>query len=355
MQSRSKVTDSGQKRVSVTLELGEAESQGELPQADDDGKAYKMAWQLRLGFFLGSLLSPAIGVVGLVNWDTKCAWTCLLFWMFSQVCAHTLAYSNPAKSASKNERKIQKISGFITALPGILGGARLKVDNDTTAQYFGWFSFCFGIFFAFVLPFTFSFMASEYSNMNKKKIYDFVVMSLLKGSGSVLGSLIYISTAAFGCIQRADPTKNLLNQCGNPIIPSFCLSIFLFWTWLVSVLAPPLITSFHVTWSDVALFDLPNNLNTQGSFYFIMSFTSLVMFAMLNEEGESISDFSVGVMSVFFMATTCLLFSVLQAELCGDREIDNRRRTNGRITIADQKEGGGEKMGLDMRDLAVIV
>ncbi|GMH54591.1 hypothetical protein TL16_g01705 [Triparma laevis f. inornata] len=289
-----------------------------------------------------------IGLVGLLRDDSKYAWTCLLFWMFSQVCANTVAYSNPLKCTTKQEQLIQKASGFITALPGILGGAQLKDSSDITAEYFGWFSFCFGIFFAFVLPFTYSFMASEYARMDKKKIYDFVIMSLLKGSGSILGSLVYIPTAAFGCIQRADPNKNLLKQCGNPILPSFCLSIFLFWTWLVTVLAPPLITSFHVTWSDVANFDLPKNLNTQGSFYVVMSFTALVMFALLNEEGESITDFSVGNMCAFFIATTLLLFSVLYAELCADREIDSRRGS-----LAGQKEK--ESLSLDMRDLAVIV
>lgn len=62
----------------------------------------------------------------------------------------------------------------------------------------------------------------------------------MKGSASILGSLIYISAATSRCIQRADDDGNLLSQCGNPIIPSFVLTIFLFWTWLLTVLVPPL-------------------------------------------------------------------------------------------------------------------
>jgi hypothetical protein len=83
-------------------------------------------------------------------------------------------------------------------------------------------------------------------------VHSFVVKNLLKGAPSILGSLLYVCAESFRCFQSASSDVGLLRQCENPILPTFCLTIYLFWTWLLSVLAPPLVTNYDVTWSDIA-------------------------------------------------------------------------------------------------------
>ena len=83
-------------------------------------------------------------------------------------------------------------------------------------------------------------------------MHSFVVKNLLKGAPSILGSLLYVCAESFRCFQSASSDVGLLRQCENPILPTFCLTIYLFWTWLLSVLAPPLVTNYDVTWSDIA-------------------------------------------------------------------------------------------------------
>mmetsp|Transcript_3209 Transcript_3209/g.6738 ORF Transcript_3209/g.6738 Transcript_3209/m.6738 type:complete len:368 (-) Transcript_3209:75-1178(-) len=326
----------------------------QLPPAPDPSTDRPLAldWRLRAVYFFMSTVASGFGVFSLVDDSTEWAWTSLLWWMFSQVCSHIVSYSNPRGPTTT---RVAILSGFLVALPGILAGAKLSVSGDITEKWFGYCSMTFGAFFAIVLPISFPMMVKEYAKLSKRRQHEFIVGNLLKGSASILGSLIYISAAASRCIQRADDDGNLLSQCGNPIIPSFVLTIFLFWTWLLTVLVPPLVTSLRVTWDDIARLSLPENLVVQGSIYAVMSLSALIMFAQLNEDGEKINSFILYDMMVFVVATSVLLFSVLYAEMCGKRAQVRRSSTSSRFGADMGAEEDQERVEQSIRDVAFSI
>ena len=275
------------KRVTVTIQ---SPVQEDSPATPARPLPNSLAAPLRAVYALGACISPGFGIISLVHGDPtySWAWSSLLFWMLSQTCSHIWAYSNPPEYKRNREIVMARVAGLLVALPGILAGAKLRFSDDFTETWFGFVSLIFGAFFSLVLPMSFPMMTKEYGKLSRRKQHNFVIGNLLKGSASILGTLVYISAAATRCIQRAEETDRLLSVCGNPIIPSFVLTIFLFWTWLLTVLVPPLVTSFHVTWNDIARLELPKNLATQGAFYGVMSLSALVMFAQLNEDGEKV-------------------------------------------------------------------
>ena len=327
-----------------------------LPPDPAVDRPLALDWKLRAVYFVMSTTASGFGVWGLVNDSTEWAWTALLCWMFSQVCSHIVSYSNPH---GLNTKRVAILSGLLVALPGVFAGAKLSSSSDITEKWFGYCSLTFGVFFAMVLPMSFPMMVKEYAKLSSRKQHEFIVGNLLKGSPSILGSLVYISAAASRCIQRADHEGNLLSQCGNPIIPSFVLTIFLFWTWLLTVLVPPLVTSLKVTWNDIARLSLPENLAIQGGFYAVMSLSALIMFAQLNEDGEKITAFVIYDMVVFVVATSLLLFSVLYAEMCGKKAQVRRSsvgsRFGGEEGVGVGGEGDEDRVEQSVRDVAFSI
>ena len=89
-------------------------------------------------------------------------------------------------------------------------------------------------------------------------------MGLLKGCPSLLCPLLYICAAASRCIVDANADSHVIDQCGNPILPTFCLTIFLFWTWFITVLVPPIWHREMITWSDIARWSIASDSSREG-------------------------------------------------------------------------------------------
>jgi hypothetical protein len=129
------------------------------------------------------------------------------------------------------------------ALPGLLSGYVLYFHVDTgepVTTTFGLVSMLYSAVFVLILPPMTVYMAQRYNQLDNDELHEFVVLGLLKGSPGMLAPLLYICAAASRCIMDADDDNPLIKQCGNPILPTFCLTIFLFWSWLISVLVPPI-------------------------------------------------------------------------------------------------------------------
>jgi hypothetical protein len=281
----------------------------------------------------------------------KLAWACLLFWMFSQTCAYKVAFSCPRKIDQKRERFLAALCGLLVALPGLLAGYVLKSKEDAVTRSFGWGSFLYSIVFIVGLPPFAVHMARRYNSLDNEKLHKFVVVGLLKGSPGVLAPLLYMCGAASRCLMLADPDTDLragdgsssssvLLQCGNPILPTFCITIFIFWTWLIQVLVPPIWEREPITWSDIARWTLPSDVSREGTAYGGMCLFALLLFATLHEDGSSASTFVVILMMGFVASTSLLLLLVVFDNFCCTLSSAN----NGRERRNDSGAGifGGE-------------
>ena len=179
----------------------------------------------------------------------------------------------------------------------------------------------------------------------------FVVMGLLKGSPSLLGPLLYICAAASRCIMDSNADLHVIDQCGNPILPTFCLTVFLFWTWFITVLVPPIWHREMITWSDIARWSLASDTSREGVAYGGMCFTALLLFATLYEDGSSASWLVVGLMCLFFFFTGGLLFlvtvdSYVIPMIYGTKESRNVR-TDSSAGVFGHMVGDGSSKNLD--------
>jgi len=75
--------------------------------------------------------------------------------------------------------------------------------------------------------------------MNKrftdKRLNSFILAHLTQNPATILSSL-YLSTGASKAILNAEDGVDLLVICGNPIVPTFLLNMFIWLTFILSIL-----------------------------------------------------------------------------------------------------------------------
>ncbi|GMH54708.1 hypothetical protein TrST_g5681 [Triparma strigata] len=120
----------------------------------------------------------------------------------------------------------------------------------------------------------------------------------------VLFPLLYISAESLRCIMDSTPEDKIddlgfIERCGNPSKPTWWVSIFLFVSWGLTYVIPPLLTSDRTpTWGDVMNLNMGRIEALQFTLFSTLSVEALVLYALTNEEGKELDNFLEGLMNV---------------------------------------------------------
>ncbi|GMH70941.1 hypothetical protein TrST_g2376 [Triparma strigata] len=127
-----------------------------------------------------------------------------------------------------------------------------------------------------------------------------------------MGSTLFISTTSARCLMNANLLTPVAKQCGNPLIPSFLVSVFLVFAWGLGVVVPPLLVAQKtLSWTDVIATRMSKFEGAQLLLFGTAATITLILFANLDEEG---GDFTLLLqfLTVGFVSTiSVLLFLVI--------------------------------------------
>jgi len=139
-------------------------------------KAMFLNKRLRTAGFVGTVISPIFGIVSLITTGhlaEQYAWASLLFWMFTQVSAYFVAFSNPRKIETRREKVLAAFCGLMVAIPGgIAGYTLLQVEGgDGTTLYVGWAALLYSCLFTVTLPIFCVNMARRYNTLSNDQLH----------------------------------------------------------------------------------------------------------------------------------------------------------------------------------------
>ncbi|GMI12314.1 hypothetical protein TrVE_jg7499 [Triparma verrucosa] len=107
-----------------------------------------------------------------------------------------------------------------------------------------------------------------------------------------MGSTLFVSAASARCLMKVDPSKPVLEQCGNPTVPSFWVSVFLAFSWILGYIIPPLLSGRKMmTWADVMAIRMSKIEGTQFMLYGTTATIALLLFANTDESGGDANPF----------------------------------------------------------------
>jgi len=90
-----------------------------------------------------------------------------------------------------------------------------------------------------------------------------------------------------------------IERCGNPSHPTYWVSAFLFTSWFLTYLIPPLLPGHRtLTWGDVMKLNMGWIEGLQFALFSTFALVSLVLYALTNEEGGELNDSLQGLVNV---------------------------------------------------------
>jgi len=99
--------------------------------------------------------------------------------------------------------------------------------------------------------------------------------------------MVYLAVASMRCILGADDESPLYQQCGNPIVPSIMVNLFLIMVWVMSYIFAPLMKETKAkTWMDIMVLRMGKMEAVEFGLLGLLSTFAWMLFATTNEDGE---------------------------------------------------------------------
>ncbi|GMH98279.1 hypothetical protein TrST_g982 [Triparma strigata] len=139
---------------------------------------------------------------------------------------------------------------------------------------------------------------------------------MFKSLTGVLIPTLFISAESLRCIMESTPDakiddRGFIEHCGNPSRPTWWVSLFLFVSWYLTYLIPPLLPSDRTpTWGDVMNLNMGRIEGLQFILFSTFSILALVVYALTNKEGTELSEFLQGLINVMGVNGVILLVIV---------------------------------------------
>jgi len=166
----------------------------------------------------------------------------------------------------------------------------------------------FGAVILIIWPPLFYFAASSWNNLLNKDLSS-ALMTIFKSLPGVLSTILYISASSLRCIIRVDENESVVQQCGNPIFPTFLITVLLAFIWLsVYVFFPIAKHKREYTWVDVLKLKFDRMEGIQFAHYGLLSVLALVLFSLTEEDGSKLEKHLVYLCGLFLLPIWSLIF-----------------------------------------------
>ncbi|GMH88706.1 hypothetical protein TL16_g11232 [Triparma laevis f. inornata] len=276
--------------------------------------ALHLAPSLRLVFHLGGLVSPTLALLGYLLNDERTCWASLNFFFYSWICILTSVTTAPRelRNGWKEPTRICVAFGVECAGMG-LAGMVLKESGHRLTRSLGWTGVVFGFLFTLLAPLNNLILVDLINKRFNDEDVNQHVLSQLRTNPGILLTSLYLSSSATKAIIESSPEEATLYQCGNPIIPTFLLNMFIWLTFTLQLLMHFDTSTDHskITWDQVATMDLPKKIRFELYFYSTLGILALVIFSLIEDSDEA-TNFDRPlyklIMTVFIALNMILLF-----------------------------------------------
>ena len=272
------------------------------PSGDVQVQTGDFAWIWRGVLFAGGLLEPGLHLAAFLKGDDQLWEVGFVFQAFTYTCSVAAALGNPKNYERKREKLFIGLCSLLPSLPYFIGAIAY--------QYVSLWAI---ILLAISVVGNFG-VAKLYSNLPDGKI-GVAVTALFKSLPGVLGSILYISAASLRCLMKYDSEVDedfydyYSEQCANPTQPTIFVTIFLFVSWLLTYVVPPLLPTDRVlTWGDVMKLRMGMVEGLQFTLFSALSLEALLMFALTDDDGAEINYKDGDLLSTLFIIMQCNFF-----------------------------------------------
>lgn len=209
----------------------------ENPAAMDLAHRFSRRWRTLL--ILGGLLAPGMAVKAILTKSERWAWTSVSFIVCSCVSIFAAAFGNVRNWNNRSEKALVMLCSLGMGASSFLPGYALAGFDDEYTAAAGKVAMGGGVFFWIILPPAFYYAASMWSAFDDLEL-GIAVTNLFKSLPYTLGSITYISTAVIRSILSADDDSPIIEERGNPIIPSFTVNALMGMVWGIQYWLGPL-------------------------------------------------------------------------------------------------------------------
>ena len=293
--------------------IAELEAKMEAMAPPDSEPALRWARRWRIIMLLGALLSPsmALGSLWYRSKDalaaSKLAWASYSLIDFSSLCALAAALGNVRNIGSRVEKVLVVLCGLLVGTAFFFPGYALAGHDDEETATHGKIRMGWGILFAMIFPPIGCKLATMWSALEDKEL-SVAVTNLFKTMPYTLGSIMYLAAATQRCTGPADDQSPLIEQCGNPLLPTKNISGYLVTVWVITNWVGPVLKAMKAkTWKDVLLLRMTWMEGLQFCLFIAWSTTTWITFANLFEEGSSMTPFVDLLRGIFIILCGCVL------------------------------------------------
>ena len=190
---------------------------------------------------------------------------------------------------------------------------RFAHSGHRLTRSLGWTGVVFGFLFAVLAPVNNLILVDLINKRFSDEDVNAHVVSQLRTNPGILLTSLYLSSSATKAIIESSPEEATLFQCGNPIIPTFLLNMFIWLTFTLQLLMHFDTSTDHsnITWDRVATMDLPKKIRFELYFYSALGIQALVIFSLI-EDSDDATNFDRPlyklIMTVFIALNIIFLF-----------------------------------------------
>ena len=134
------------------------------------------------------------------------------------------------------------------------------------------------------------------------------LLTILRSLPSTLGATMYVAAAAGSCLLQATDEDNIINQCGNPLAPTFFVTILLGTIWVIGVILPYVLPPEETGWTDIASMSVEKTEARKITLVTILSSLTVLLYAMTYEDGAKVTKTMIVIAALF-----CFVFCLLTA------------------------------------------
>ena len=187
-------------------------------------------------------------------------------------------------------------------------------------------------------------LVSMIASLSDASLNRFIISHLLHHPATILSSLYLSASAGKAIINAVGDEDETLVVCGNPIVPTFLLNMFIWLTFILSILFNFECAEIRnsITIDKIARMDVPFKVKLEIYTYSLLGLLSLVIFALTEDEEQS-TDFDRPLYRLFTMLFIVVLMVLLFAETWD--KVGRQALVEGAGKAKVEVLGGGEGGG----------